>query len=123
MKPSTAKWKPERKWEGADDGEEAVEVEAVEETQCVQGVAEETGDLEREVDVMRPEEGEPDDSQRTEKGSKGVEKERQNSLKDTKSKTKVPKKISATANPNFRALKIKNKQSKGKRGAKFSRRR
>ncbi|MCJ1258772.1 regulatory particle non-ATPase [Lignoscripta atroalba] len=121
MKPVTAKWKPEAQWKGEVDGGDEL---AVAETQAVNTTAV-PGQLE-EGDIN--ENGVSDgyntaDSEVQSHSQTQTQKEKDETAQGN-GKTKPPKKkISATAHANFRALKIKNKQSKGKRGGKFSRRR
>ena len=118
MKPNTAKWKPEPDWRvGQANGDE----DGVAETQTVS--AEPSTD-------WKEHSCDSDESEDIE-GSQGATKAG-NSKRDAFDKNlekkeelakKVKKKISATAHANFRALKIKNKQSKGKKGGKFGRKR
>jgi DNA replication regulator SLD2 len=108
MRPTLAKWKPEKKWDNEEEDGEGTE-STVKETQVtganVGGIGEES-ELPDEFS---------DDPEGDEKQGK------EDSVKAKK--PKPPRKTSATAHANFRALKIKNKQSKGKRGGKFGRRR
>ena len=115
MKPNIAKWKPEPAWKGEaeseDDGQQAV----VEETQVTrQGPNGDEGDYEDELATDH----ELEDSNNRKSKTKGKSGEKKEGFA-----AKVRKKISATAHANFRALKIKNKQSKGKGGGRFGRRR
>ena len=111
MKPNIAKWKPEPAWKGEAESEEADEQAVVEQTQ---------------ITTQRPNEDYEDELAGEEDAN-----EAEGAKKKTKKKADGTKqglvarvrKISATAHANFRALKIKNKQSKGKRGARFGRRR
>ena len=117
MKPTTAKWQPEKAW-GLGEGE-LDEVVGVKETQHEEIAAIQEEKLESEHDeTVEDAEMCVDDHETLEEAKK---EHSQNSK--VKPKGKELKKISATANPNFRALKIKNKQSKGKRGTRFSRKR
>jgi 26S proteasome regulatory subunit N12 len=97
MRPSVAKWVPETPWDvgaGSVSGEDGGDGGG--------GGGEADGDA----------------------GQKGKDNEGGDGGKEGKEpKARAAKKISATANPNFRTLNIKNKQSKGKRGGKFGRRR
>ncbi|MCJ1471657.1 DNA replication regulator sld2 [Lambiella insularis] len=106
MKPNVGKWKPEKEWVGGEDEGDGV----VQETQ----VGEARVDKERDEELVDQEgsgyEDVLDGGKSAKKGGEGAE-----------TKKKPPKKISATAHANFRALKIKNKQSKGKRGGRFGR--
>ena len=111
MKPNIAKWKPEPAWKGEAESEEEDEQAVVEQTQ---------------ITTQRPNEDYVDELAGEEDAN-----EAEGAKKKTKKKADGNKpgfvakvrKISATAHANFRALKIKNKQSKGKRGARFGRRR
>ena len=115
MKPNSAKWKPEPAWKGEDESEDEREELIVEESQ---------------VRVQRPDDAnqnpheESDSWMETEEGGdpKMKPKIRAEGKKDGFA-TKIKKKIKATAHANFRALKIKNKQSKGKRGGGSKRKR
>lgn len=119
MKPNTAKWKPERAWDvGEANGDEE---DGVAETQTV-GADRSTDwkDHDRDSDEHEDIEGS--------QGAMDVGKGGRDAFdKDLEKKEglakKVKKKISATAHANFRALKIKNKQSKGKNGGRFGRKR
>ena len=116
MKPSTAKWKPEAEWKGgeADSGDEL----AVTETQIASATVQ---DGEKGVNRIEDERsGGYSDASTEAKPEKHKESDLNGSVRG---KMRPPKKIAATAHANFRALKIKNKQSKGKRGAKFGRKR
>lgn len=118
MRPNATKWKPEPAWKaGQGDGDEE---NGVAETQTVsadrsadwkaQGCNsgyEDTEDCQQMIQA---------DNARRDTFDKELEKEEVIA-------SKVKKKISATANANFRALKIKNKQSKGKKGGRFGRKR
>lgn len=108
MRPSVAKWKPEKEWACGVEAE-AEEGKVVRETQTsnVKG-----GGVDEE-EVGEAASGYEDIEDGAKNGGKAG---------GEKKKKKAPKKISATAHANFRALKIKNKQSKGKRGGKFGRR-
>ena len=119
MKPNTAKWKPEAAWNvGKDNGNEE---DGVAETQTV-GADRSTDRKERGCDSDEYEDIEGSQGA-LEFGNgsrnaldKGLEKKEE-------SPKKVKKRISATAHANFRALKIKNKQSKGKKNGRFGRKR
>ena len=115
MKPNAGKWKPEPVWEGEEESEDDA---AVAETQV--------GDAVTQVRVDH--EGAKTDGQTSElQGPEGeVEPQKAKTVGPKTAPAAAPKakkKASATAHANFRALKIKNKQSKGKRGGKFGRRR
>lgn len=116
MKPNTAKWRPEPAWKvGQANGDE---VDGVAETQTVSA--------ERSTDWK--EHGRDSDEYEDIEGGHGAT-EAGNGRKEGlhkdlgKKEKKARNKISATAHANFRALKIKNKQSKGKKGGKFGRKR
>ena len=111
MKPNVAKWKPEPAWKGEAESEEETEQAVVEQTQTTTQKPNE--DYEDELD------GE-DDANEVDVGKKKTKKKAEGNKQGLVAKVR---KISATAHANFRALKIKNKQSKGKRGARFGRRR
>lgn len=116
LKPNTGKWKPEKEWTaGVETQEDNANNEDkrvhVVETQNL-SVGSEKDSQDRTGDDV---EGENPKPQMT-GGDHGPSKE-------TVKKAKKPKKISATAHANFRTLNIKNKQSKGKRGGRFGRRR
>ncbi|MCJ1287695.1 DNA replication regulator sld2 [Xylographa opegraphella] len=105
MRPTVGKWKPEREWAGeAEEEEEAVVEGVVRETQA--GDPEGSG---------AEEEGLDEEQEQEESGAKVEE-------KSEGKKAKPPRKVSATAHANFRALKIRNKQSKGKKGGRIGRR-
>jgi len=113
MKPNTTKWKPELEWKGEID---EVDEEAVGEETQLKGRNpndEEQGYGEDELHTN-------DDLGEGNEGRKKAEEK--SGEKKEGFVTKIKKKISATAHANFRALKIKNKQSKGKRGGRFGRR-
>ena len=116
MKPNTAKWKPEPAWkvDQADGDDEA----GVAETQT------------QSTDRSKSYGCDNDDYEDIEggQGATGARHVRrcalEKSLENKKGSTKsVKKKISATAHANFRALHIKNKQSKVKKGGRFGRKR
>lgn len=115
MKPNAGKWKPEPLWDG---GKESEDDAAILETQLGDAVSRVGLDIEgdeaggRHNELEGPE-GEVEPQKAKTVGSEIV----------PAAAPKAKKKVSATAHANFRALKIKNKQSKGKRGGKFGRRR
>lgn len=125
MKPVVAKWKPEVEWKGGNDDEQEKAEAEVEETQIVEGAlgnkeGGDSGDRNWEESLEDDELGAGDEEVRIASGRKkigtaGEEKEEE--------APKKRKKIAATAHANFRALKIRNKQSKWKGGGKFGRRR
>jgi len=111
MRPTVGKWVPEKEWACGED-EEGKGEGVVRDTQVGgQGKEGEAGaGLEDGDDSESGEDGE---------GNKVVGKDGKGTVGK---KAKKPKKVSATAHANFRALKIRNKQSKGKRGGRFGRR-
>ena len=111
MKPNVAKWKPEPAWKGEAESEEEDKQAVVEQTQITTQRPNE--DYEDELDNG-------EDANEAEGGKKKTKKKVDGNKPGFVAKVR---KISATAHANFRALKIKNKQSKGKRGARFGRRR
>ena len=125
MRPNVAKWKPEPKWKG-DDGE----VDEGEEDGNFQSGAKNVGDQrnsDKEDDTGfsdndQDSEDSEDDSKisRAQKGKKKVDTE----VKQNKTNilTKAKRKISATAHANFRALKLRSKNPKGKKSGRFGRR-
>lgn len=112
MKPVTGKWKPEPEWKGPRDSDDADEV--VVDTQDVDAVATQR-DGEAGGDRGDGHVGTADSQTSLAK---------RDGLADAFVKGKrAPRKISSTAHANYRALKIKNKHSKGKAGGKYGRRR
>lgn len=141
MKPSRAKWKPEPTWKaGKDDDDE--ELEVVPETQPastipVGGVEQEclSPDETKDKDDPTDVEAEYPSSEDESNKKKGKQKKSNQARKKNEvaaataavaeegGQKKKKKKVAATANPNFRALKLRNKNSKGKGGGRFGRRR
>ena len=120
IKPNTAKWKPEPEWKAGKDAEdEEADLESqVPETQLrPQGTANdaENGD---EVSCL----GEESDDG-GEKRKKKISIAAKDKMASRGKEAKKPKKVAATAHANFRALKIKNKNSKAKKGRFGGRRR
>ena len=108
MKPSTAKWKPEPAWNGDDED----------------GVAErQVSGADRSTDHGCNGDGYEDVEQSQGKMAAGYDGRHGSDDDLEKIAEGRKKKISATAHANFRALKIKSKQSKGKMGGKFKRKR
>jgi len=106
MRPNAAKWKPEPGWQGGRGSGDEVEDALVKESQVSkQGASGDELGSEAGIEHAKQKIGKIEGKKEGKEGSV----------------TKVKKKISATAHANFRALKIKNKQSKGKRGGKFGR--
>jgi len=121
IKPNNAKWKPEPEWQGTKDDDDAADgLAVVAETQLA-GVAQKLLEQREEDDNMEYLEenalSEVEDSLLTKAKPNA-------NHKPTKSRSDAApkiKRVSATAHANYRALKIKNKQSKGKRGNRFGR--
>ena len=119
MKPNTVKWKPEPVWSVGQSGED--DRDSAAETQVV--------DVDRSTDWK--DRGCNDHDFRDARDSEEVTEARigrrdvivVNSGKKGGSASKAKKKLSATAHANFRALNIKNKQSRGKQGGRFGRKR
>ena len=119
MKPNTAKWKPEPVWRigqpNKNDQDSAAETHLV--------------DADRSTNSEQC--GSHDDEFRDVGGSEEAMEARVGnrdtidvkSEKKGGSAKKAKKKLSATAHANFRALNIKNRQSQGKKGGKFGRKR
>ena len=127
IKPGTGTWVPEKEWAGGEDededgdgdaGEEAQEGETVGETQPAGN--DERGEEDAEYDDAGQAKQPPAKAKRGRPNSKTA-KEGDGKEKD-KATAKKPRKVNAAAHANFRALKIKNKGSKG-RGGRFGRRR
>ena len=116
IKPNTAKWKPEPAWKA--DQADRDDEDDVAETQ--------TPSTDRSKSFGRDSDGDEDmeGSQRA-TGARNVRKCGLGKILETKkgSAKSVKKKINATAHANFRALHIKNKQSKVKKGGRFGRKR
>ncbi|MCJ1351706.1 MAG: DNA replication regulator sld2 [Icmadophila ericetorum] len=127
IKPTAAKWKPEPEWKGGGENEE--EVEAVAETQIrTNDVLEGCGidDLAEDADA---------DAKFLEIGEHALRAHLRKEKEDLAEadggenaamvgKPKKAKKVNALAHTNFRALNIKNKNSKAKgKGSRFARRR
>ncbi len=137
MRPTTAKWKPEPEWKvGAESAEEVeAEEEMVAETQLISGAvgaAEATKPPSADDDEYAVDPEEDEDTALDEldtrtadlRGRKNGEKQANADGKREGLVQKVKKKISATAHANFRALKLRNKNSKAKGGnSRFRKRR
>lgn len=140
MKPSRAKWKPEPKWKGGqenvDEDEEIVPETQLGSTIPVGGVEQDDlldSDMKRDKDQPHDAETEqPSSEEETKYKKKSKNRKNKKSNQAGKKVTasaaaaeegggKKKKKLAATANPNFRALKIRNKQSKAKGGRRFGR--
>ena len=115
LKPVRGKWKPEAEWMGPRDVDEGDDDEVVRDTQLV-------GDA-----VAGQKNGE-DGHEHAGTADEAVDSQATVGKKDglvsaaVRSK-KAPRKISSTAHANYRALKIKNKHSKGKGGGRYGRKR
>lgn len=113
MKPNVGKWQPEPVWEAGKDSEDEDET-LVNETQMVDAGSR-NSQQDSELDELGDEINEDENKKKcTSEGTSEGKKEGNS--------TKPKRKTSATAHANFRALKIKNKQSKAKRGGRFGRR-
>ena len=113
MKPSTGKWKPEPAWKASNESENEDGVPMVGDSQFALAKS----DLDKQNLLGE----DSDDYSRVQKNTTAKTSKEQEEGRDWYAK-KVRKKISATAHANFRALKIKNKQSKAKRAGGFGRR-
>lgn len=145
MKPSRAKWKPEPKWKGGqDEGDEVKEV--VPETQLLSTISvgggerddllldpDEIGDEQNTTD-SKAEHPSSEEETKNKKSSKNGKNKKSNqtgkkaaaasvaaTAEEEKGGQRKKKKVAATANPNFRALKIRNKNSRAKGGRRFGR--
>lgn len=135
MKPSRAKWKPEPKWKGGLDEDDEVK-EAVAETQLLSTIC--VGEGERNDLLLDPDEigaEHPSSEEGTKKkSSKNGKNKKSNqagkkaaaasvaaTAEEEKGGKRKKKKVAATANPNFRALKIRKKNSGAKGGRRFGR--
>lgn len=129
IKPTAGKWKPEPEWKGGEEEGDGDEAEAVAETQTSAKIPEADGE---------DQEDDPDaDAKYLEIGEQALRarlvKQRElvaeadagtSMISATDGKPKKVTKINALAHTNFRALKIKNKNSKAKgKGGRFARRR
>lgn len=124
MRPNIAKWKPEPKWKGEEEEEEADNNEKVQSGALKVGdrgnsdMDDDTGFSDNDQDSEDREEDSKERSAR--KGKKKVDTEAKQSR--TSILTTAKRKISATAHANFRALKLRSKNPKGKKGGRFGRR-
>ncbi|KAL8902247.1 MAG: hypothetical protein Q9192_000122 [Flavoplaca navasiana] len=126
IKPNTAKWKPEQEWKVGKEDESEEVVVVVEESQI--GLPPRDGQAE-DIEDIQTDDGSID------KGGPGREiaesRIHEKEDKHTKSskgpkeppKDKKRKVVNAAAHTNYRALKIRNKNSKGKGSGRFRRRR
>ena len=116
MKPNTAKWKPEPAWKVGQANR--VEEDGVPETQTPS--ADRSTNYGCDSDKYEDIEGSQEETEARNDRMHALD----NGLENNKGLAKkVKKKISATAHANFRALKIKNKQTKVNKGSRFGRRR
>lgn len=124
MRPNMAKWKPEPKWKGDEEEEEADENENVQSgakevgDQGNSDLEDDTGFSDNDQDSEDSEEG--SQKPRAQKGKRKVDTEAKQSK--TNILTTAKRKISATAHANFRALKLRSKNPKGKKGGRFGKR-
>ena len=124
MKPNMARWKPEPEWNGGIDKDDGEEISVVEETQVI-GVGTTEG-VEQDVDIATDKECTDigvENRRQSPNRPNSEEAKQQIQGKEKQESIKKKRKVSTTAHANYRALKIKNKQSKAKRGGKFGRRR
>ena len=124
MRPNMAKWKPEPKWKGdeeQDEGDENENVQSGEKKDEDQRNSEGEDDIGFSDNDQESEDSEEDRKKpRAQKGKKKVDTEAKQSK--TSILTTAKRKISATAHANFRALKLRSKNPKGKKGGRFGRR-
>ena len=133
MRPTTAKWKPETQWEAPKDTEKEDEVAVVPETQILGQAS--TSDVATGVDEgddmeyltegayesNEDQDGtKPAARERIKAKQKGDNKSGKDNVKEAPKK-KNNRKYNPLAHANFRALKIKNKQSKAKGSGKYGR--
>ena len=129
IKPRTAKWVPEKEWVGGEEEDEEAgpEDRTVGETQPADenegGEGESDVGSDAEYDDTSQAKQPPAKAKRGRPKSKATEEgDGKRAENKEKEKAKKPRKVNALAHANFRALKIKNKGSKG-RGGRFGRRR
>ncbi|SLM37013.1 DNA replication/checkpoint protein [Lasallia pustulata] len=116
MRPVSGKWKPEPEWKGP--GGSDADDEVVADTQVGDAVAAQQGGEDGE-DIGNGQVGTAD----KEAGSQAMVGKKDGLVDAAVKSKKAPRKVSSTAHANYRALKIKNKHSKGKAGGKYGRRR
>ncbi|KAL8682089.1 MAG: hypothetical protein Q9224_006808, partial [Gallowayella concinna] len=130
MRPNTAKWKPEPEWKGGKEHESEEETIAVEETQFV--TATQAAHLEDIADDLRTDDehvgagASDEDRSRSHTSVKAAKASLTGKPKDMRTEPQQEKKkkvVNAAAHTNYRALKIRNKNSKGKGSGRFGRRR
>ena len=107
MKPNAAKWVPEPAWKEESQSEDEIQA-AIADSKVV-------NERPNAVNQSSENEGQIGENKPEEAMIKGRRFEGDRARKEEKLAMKVKKKISATAHANFRALKIKNKQSRAKR--------
>ena len=134
MRPVAAKRKPETQWAAPKDTEKEDEVTVVPETQILGQAStcdvatgvDEGDDMEYLTDVYESHDDQDVSKtaarERIKTKLNGDDKSGKNNIKEA-SKKKNIRKVNPLAHANFRALKIKNKQSKAKGGGKYGRRR
>lgn len=122
MKPNVAKWKPEPKWKGGEEVDDEEEPGVVE-TQVADGGHEAPHRGEGDEDYHDDQNACSGEDSEARRRRMVMDESRKGEEKTEGVVQRAKKKISATAHANFRALKIKNKQSKGKGGGRFGRRR
>ena len=132
MKPATGKWKPEPQWKAPTDAKNVDEVALIPETQFsgYAAACEATASMDEGDGLEYP----PDGDDRADGHETGENRIPLKSLKDKENancnigqgafkEAPKKKKINPLAHANFRALKIKNKQSKAKGGGRYGRKR
>lgn len=135
MRPTAAKWKPETQWEAPKDTKTEDEMTVVPETQIPEQAAtrdvatggDEVDDLEYVTEGVYESSDDVDGKktaarERIKTKGKGDDKSGMDNIKEVPTREKK-RKINPLAHANFRALKIKNKQSKAKGSGKYGRRR
>ena len=120
IKPRTGTWVPEREWVGGEDEDEDVDEEGQENDAAGETQPASDGGLGGEEDAEYDDAGQA--KRPPGKTKRGRPKSKAAKDGEGKAKDKKPRKVNAAAHANFRALKIKNKGSKG-RGGRFGRRR
>ncbi|KAL8874063.1 MAG: hypothetical protein Q9174_000568 [Haloplaca sp. 1 TL-2023] len=128
MRPTNAKWKPEPEWKGAKDDDSDKEVAAVEETQFIGGDHSPKSDVEQnglqtDDEYMSDSKHDGGAQRRSECATKDKGQGKVHTVPSEPPKGKKKKAPNSLAHANFRALKIRNKQSKGKGRGRFGLRR
>ena len=134
MKPRTEKWRPEKEWGGDGGGEDGGvedqdgtgDEKTAGATQAPEGGTEESSgdsgdETYREVENAEGKEQAPKKEAKKKRG-RPPKKAAGEKTEGGKGKGK-PRKVNQAAHANFRALKIKNKNSRAKKGGRFGRRR